>query len=128
MLLINVKTDIVLEWTTSLDTSSRTLFVCRGGTVSSGIYRPPFCAVGTNVRRWLSYSHWSMIQYVAIDIYQVLIPLKYKFFYQLNVDIIDHVEYRQFTLCEIFYFSWHRYQIEVPGPTGVSYERHWQSR
>ena len=33
---------IILEWTTSLDTSSSTLFVCRGpGTVSSGIYRPP---------------------------------------------------------------------------------------
>ena len=33
---------LILEWTTSLDTSSSTLFVCRGpGTVSSGIYRPP---------------------------------------------------------------------------------------
>ena len=33
---------VILEWTTSLDTSSSTLFVCRGpGTVSSGIYRPP---------------------------------------------------------------------------------------
>ena len=60
--------DILLEWTTSLDTSSRTLFVCRGsGTVSSGIYRPPFCAVGTNVRRWLSYSHWqAYIHYAFI--------------------------------------------------------------
>ena len=62
---------IILEWTTSLDTSSRTLFVCRGrrgpGTVSSGIYRPPFCAVGTNVRRWLSYSHWqAYIHYAFI--------------------------------------------------------------
>ena len=33
--------DFILEWTTSLDTSSSTLFVCRPGTVSSGIYRPP---------------------------------------------------------------------------------------
>ena len=58
---------IILEWTTSLDTSSRTLYVCRGGTVSSGIYRPPFCAVGTNVRRWLSYSHWqAYIHYAFI--------------------------------------------------------------
>ena len=41
---------VILEWTTSLDTSSSTLFVCRGpgtgersrpGTVSSGMYRPP---------------------------------------------------------------------------------------
>ena len=34
-----VMTPLILEWTTSLDTSSSTLFVCRGGgTVSSGIY------------------------------------------------------------------------------------------
>ena len=46
-----------LVWTPALG-----LYLCVGdrgaGTVSSGIYRPPFCAVGTNVRRWLSYSHW----------------------------------------------------------------------
>ena len=40
--IVDVIATFILEWTTSLDTSSSTLFVCRGpGTVSSGIYRPP---------------------------------------------------------------------------------------
>ena len=55
-----------LVWTPALG-----LYLCVGdrgsGTVSSGIYRPPFCAVGTNVRRWLSYSHWqAYIHYAFI--------------------------------------------------------------
>ena len=55
-----------LVWTPALGH-----YLCVGdrgpGTVSSGIYRPPFCAVGTNVRRWLSYSHWqAYIHYAFI--------------------------------------------------------------
>ena len=55
-----------LVWTPAL---GHYLCVARRGpgTVSSGIYRPPFCAVGTNVRRWLSYSHWkAYIHYAFI--------------------------------------------------------------
>ena len=55
-----------LVWTPAL--GHYLCVVHRGpGTVSSGIYRPPFCAVGTNVRRWLSYSHWqAYIHYAFI--------------------------------------------------------------
>ena len=54
-----------LVWTPALGH-----YLCVGdrgpGTVSSGIYRPPFCAVGTNVRRWLSYSHWQAYIHYAL--------------------------------------------------------------
>ena len=66
MLSVNLYWNGQLVWTPALG-----LYLCVGdrgpGTVSSGIYRPPFCAVGTNVRRWLSYSHWqAYIHYAFI--------------------------------------------------------------
>ena len=61
---------IILEWTTSLDTSFRTLFVCRGPGAGDCVQRdlsPTFLRRRHHVRRWLSYSHWqAYIHYAFI--------------------------------------------------------------
>ena len=54
-------------------------------------------------------------------------------FDQRRVDVIDEVEYEVhdrlhiYPLRGIFYFPWHRHQIEGPTAFSVSSERHWQS-